>query len=488
MRRLAGVLGLACTAVLMLAAPVWAHTGLESSDPPEGAKIAGPLDTVVLTFNRPIDLAGKGVEVLDETGTVVKSKAQVDDETVTVELARPLPAGRYGIRWAVRSGDNHPVRDVFDFAVAGGSSTAAVGPAAERPPAAASTMTAAATVSDAEHNADGLSRALAADPTASIRPLDQGLRAVFTAAALGAIGMLAFLLAVWDGPRREARRLTRLTSRMAGLAVVVVLAQPFVRAARSAGGWGGALAALPTTLTGVNAAGMGLRLVGALLLATGLGALRRFLCTTASPVAGGAVDLRAAPIAIAEAAPAASTARRVAAAPAAVTGALLIVASYALVGHGATVEPRIVAVGATLAHITAAAAWGGGLLGLMITLWTRHRAGRRLYAGLIAARFSVLAAIGVGVAAGAGIALAALKLAAVSALWTTPYGRVLCAKVAIVGIIGGLGAYNHFVVVPQLRRGPGHAATRHLRWIGLIEVGLFAALPGLTSLLVDLAG
>jgi putative copper export protein len=274
------------------------------------------------------------------------------------------------------------------------------------------------------------------------------------------------------------------------LTAALVVAQVVVRAARAAGGWFAPLDAMVTSLQGGWTLGMGLRLAGAVMLAVGLSGLRRALCAYAPPIAGAAVDVLAPPPAVVVPhRPRPLTAgQRIAAAPTAVAGAALIIASFALVGHAATAEPRAVALGAVIAHITAAAVWGGGLLGLVITLWARHTSGRPARAGLISARFSVAAAVGVGVAAAAGIALATVRLDAVPALWTTAYGRALLAKVTVVAVVGVMGAYNHFVVVPALREDPDHRLVGHLRWLGLIELALLVIVAGLTSALVSLAG
>lgn len=478
MARVAVLAGLLCLLVLGVAAPASAHTELASSDPSEGATVDGPLDALTLTFSRPIELAGKGVQVLDANGDVVAADTDVTGAVVIVQPMQALDGGRYGVRWAVRSGDAHPIRDSFAFAVRGSA-------AADTTDDGAATGAAAATTTERD---DGeLERALAADPVAGLRRLDQSLRAVLYAVALGALGVFAFLLVVWDGPRREVRRLTRLTSRLAGLAATVVLVQVIVRAARTAGGWSGALGALPLTLSGEYVVGIALRLVGAVLLAAGLVRLRATLSRVAVPIAGGAVDVGTRPVAVTRP-PRVSPLRRVAAAPAAVIGALLLVASFAFVGHAVTAEPQIVARTAVMAHVTAGAVWGGGLLALVVVLWSRHRARTGYRAGLLVARFSVLAAGGVTLAALAGVALATVRLASVSALWTTSYGLALVAKVAVVGVVGAVGVYNHFTVVPALRSDPEHTTVHHLRWLGLAEVALLVVVAGLTSVLVGLAG
>lgn len=172
----------------------------------------------------------------------------------------------------------------------------------------------------------------------------------------------------------------------------------------------------------------------------------------------------------------------------AILGALLLIGSFAFVGHAATATPRAVSIAAVVAHTAAAATWGGGLLALLVTLSARRRMGMPLRAGLIATRFSVAATIGVMGAAAAGVALAAVRLDDITALWSSAYGLVLVAKVAVVGVIGAIGAVNHFVLVPHLRTDPDHRARDHLRRLGLVEVTLLVVVAALTSALVGLAG
>lgn len=99
----------------------------------------------------------------------------------------------------------------------------------------------------------------------------------------------------------------------------------------------------------------------------------------------------------------------------------------------------------------------------------------------------MIATVGVVLAA-AGVALATVRLEDVAELWTSSYGRVLLAKIVAVGVVGGLGVYNHFVVVPVLRRDPDHAVGHDLRRLGLVEVIALVLVVGLTSALVGLAG
>lgn len=119
MARVALFAGVLCMIVLGVAAPASAHTELASSDPSAGATVDGPLDVLTLTFSKPIELAGKGVQVLDANGDAIAAEADVAGAVVTVQPTQVLDAGRYGVRLAVRSGDAHPIRDSFAFAVRG---------------------------------------------------------------------------------------------------------------------------------------------------------------------------------------------------------------------------------------------------------------------------------------------------------------------------------------------------------------------------------
>jgi copper transport protein len=277
-------------------------------------------------------------------------------------------------------------------------------------------------------------------------------------------------------------------ARLATGVVVVVAAQVGVGAARSAGriDIDRAFAELPAMVGGPYGAGIALRIAGAVLVLAGLPLLRRTLRRAATiPIAGGAVDVLP-PLPRAQADQLPSARQRWRAAAVSVVGALLLVASFALIGHAATAQARAVASVATAAHVLAGGIWAGGLLALSRTLFHRHRAGVPRQAGLMAVRFSVLATVGVLLAGAAGVALAAMRLDSVAALWTTAYGVALSAKVGVVLVVIGIGAYNHFVVVPVLRRNPDHSVVNRLRRLGLVEVALLSVVVALTSVLVSL--
>jgi copper transport protein len=81
-----------------------------------------------------------------------------------------------------------------------------------------------------------------------------------------------------------------------------------------------------------------------------------------------------------------------------------------------------------------------------------------------------------------------VRLDTLAELWTTVYGYALLAKVTVVAVVAAIGAYNHFVVVPTLRRVPDHVIGLRLWRLGLIEVVLLVVVAALTSVLVAFAG
>jgi copper transport protein len=100
-------------------------------------------------------------------------------------------------------------------------------------------------------------------------------------------------------------------------------------------------------------------------------------------------------------------------------------------------------------HLVAAILWVGGLVALAACVWPLAPSLRRsAFLG-----FSRIATVLVAVLVLAGTYLSISRLPAVSDLWTTGYGQVLLAKIAIVCLALSWGAFHHFVVRPRLERG-----------------------------------
>lgn len=137
--------------------------------------------------------------------------------------------------------------------------------------------------------------------------------------------------------------------------------------------------------------------------------------------------------------------------PALVVSAVLIVGSFLLMGHVRTHGPRAAVLAATLAHVGAAAAWFGGLLGLGYGLRQARddiRASGRLLVAFARTMSVVLALL---LAAGAGLTV--LYLPSPGALVHSAYGEVLLVKLAVVATALVLSAANHRRLVPLAETG-----------------------------------
>ncbi|MBL8670588.1 MAG: copper resistance protein CopC/CopD [Alphaproteobacteria bacterium] len=162
----------------------------------------------------------------------------------------------------------------------------------------------------------------------------------------------------------------------------------------------------------------------------------------------------------------------------AIGGAALLVAGVALTGHQATAEPRPLAAAAAVAHGLAAALWVGALPGLLRAI---AAAGTSDAAALLR-QFSRRAPAIVAVLLLAGLALAWLQLRSFEALASTPYGRILMAKLAAVALMLALGALNRWRLTAELAAGRSGARTRLRASIGA-ELLLAALAVAATALL-----
>lgn len=120
---------------------------------------------------------------------------------------------------------------------------------------------------------------------------------------------------------------------------------------------------------------------------------------------------------------------------------------------------------------------GGGLwLGTLVVIVTA--APRALRPRLLQA-FAPVATTGVGMVGLAGLIMSISYLGAVSALWTTDYGRELGLKGAVVGLALAMGAANW----RALRRNRGH----HRMHLPTVEASLLLVIVALTAWLSETA-
>lgn len=391
MIRLLAVCGAACA--LLVATPTggWAHAILQSTSPADGARLKAGPEGVSLSFNERVSTPPGGIRVFATDGSRVDAGDAGrggEPSTVQVGLGDGLADGTYITSWRVISADGHPVKGAFLFQVG-------------QAKAADESVIAALLAGGDDTLWGGLAGV--------------GRWLEYAAGLLAAGGVVFLLLVHRGGPGGEARRLRRLV-RLAGLAAgVLTLAgiplQTVLTTGLGAAGLadGAALARTAASSFGASAA---VRLAGLALIGVGLARPLRL------KVAGGA-------------------------------GAAVVAVSFLLVGHTVTDEPRLLIVGADLAHVGAAAVWFGGLVLLATTLATRDPDGDPVAAAGLVAGFSRLATAAVVVLAAAGVGLAWVEVRAVRAL-ATPYGATLVAKTGLALAVLAVGAYNNRRLVPAI--------------------------------------
>jgi copper transport protein len=287
-----------------------------------------------------------------------------------------------------------------------------------------------------------------------------GTRLLGDGGALLAAGLAAFLALAHDrGPERPAlRRLLRVAAGVGALGILVELP---VRAALATG-------LGPDSLTAPGVAG---QLLGD---RVGIGMAVALLTLLFLAVDGGSDRLLAG------------------------GGVVALGVALALSGHTATTSPEVLAVGSDAVHVGAAAVWLGGVVGCLVVVAARRRAGTS--GAAVVVRFSGVAGVALAGVAVAGSALGWTQVRSLHALTSTSYGQLLIAKVAVVGLVALLGGLNRYRLVPILERDrpdepadeqPGEphplsaTVTRLLRRTLAAEAALLLVVVGVTAFLVD---
>jgi putative copper export protein len=126
------------------------------------------------------------------------------------------------------------------------------------------------------------------------------------------------------------------------------------------------------------------------------------------------------------------------------------------------------------AHLLAAAAWTGGLVGLVVAL--RSLDGDATAIGGLLHRFARSMTVVLGLLLAGGIGLAVCILPAPGAIVRTAYGQVLLIKLAMVLGVLVVSAANHRRLVPLARRGSARAVQVLRMNVAVEQVGILAVL------------
>jgi copper transport protein len=167
-------------------------------------------------------------------------------------------------------------------------------------------------------------------------------------------------------------------------------------------------------------------------------------------------------------------------------GSLVALSSVLTTGHTRTVEPTWLMGLLDLVHVSAAAVWSGGLLGLGLHLLAaRRRPAEAVAAASVVVRFSTVAGVLVGLLGVSGIAMAVLVLERPADLTGTGWGRALLAKLALVAVVGVLAGWNRYSLVGAVRRrGAPAEQWRRLRSAVVDEAVVVVVALAVTGVLV----
>ncbi|MER5198022.1 CopD family protein [Streptomyces sp. NPDC002755] len=156
-----------------------------------------------------------------------------------------------------------------------------------------------------------------------------------------------------------------------------------------------------------------------------------------------------------------------------------VVLAEALRAHPPTESTPMIGSGLTVVHLTCSALWAGGLLNVLRTLrrWDDTEAGAALL-GLYARVAAVLFA---GITA-TGLCSSLRRMPSgtvLEQLTTTAYGRVLLAKVLVVGAVALLALWAR----TRLRRAPDPLAACSPARVEIVALGVVVAVSGLLTAL-----
>jgi putative copper export protein/methionine-rich copper-binding protein CopC len=442
-------------------AMLYAHARLERSDPPANARLARVPREIRLTFTEAPESAVSSLSLIGpDSQSVSLGAIRVPTDSLKVLVAEVLGRmreGSYLVRWRTATADGHPLNGAFRFIIEPGAEGLATGaPAGDttRPAATADTAPAAAPVDDGAH-----------DVARSIGYVI--IRWVTLASLVLSIAAPAFVVLVlprlWTaGDDLSGAVAPAARERVRRVGVVAAAALLLTGGAR--------LSAQSIALHGVTGAMDPARL-GALLTATVWG--HAWILQSLSAV----VLLMAVILA----------GRRPGAWKLALALCLPLAIGTSLSGHAAAAEAGVaLAVTLDTLHVLGAATWIGGLAVLIVAAIPSPAASATRPAAVSALvnAFSPVALACGGLVVVSGVIAATLHFNAPGELFTTDYGRVLLAKIALVIAALSAGAFNWRRVRPALARGD---AAGTLRRSASLELAAATLILLVTAILVATA-
>lgn len=164
--------------------------------------------------------------------------------------------------------------------------------------------------------------------------------------------------------------------------------------------------------------------------------------------------------------------------------AVAFAASLAWIGHaGSTAgEAGYLHLAADALHLTATAAWIGGLASLILFLGAAHQSKAILVTRDVVRRFSIMGMVSVLTLLLTGFINAAILVGSIHTLIVTDYGRLLLLKLVLVALMLILALINRLVLTPRLAPF-GNGALRWLTRNSTVELALGLAILAIVGLL-----
>lgn len=425
---------------------VLAHPRLTSSLPAANDTVRTRLASLRLTFSEPVDTNYTSLILIDAAGneytTTLKPARDNPRRQLEFGVSASLPDGILTARWKAAGSDGHAVTGDYFIVIVS-------------QPAAALSMHAP---SPAHHAPAAALPSILKPESSPLWALTRWLNFIALVLMLGAVvfrfGILDRLRAALDSAATGAayRRATILASTAAIVGIVSNLA----RAALQSGSLHG-----PDRMWDIQ-------LIGAMLTRTTWG-IAWLIQTSATGL-----------YALLLSRPSAGDRRWIGAA----LCAAAIAPTPAFSGHAnAVTEWHALAIGADSLHVVGAAGWLGCLAFVLFAGLPAAHNGLKPDADVarLILAFSPVALVMAGIAVSTGVLSAVLHFSSLHLLWTTPYGKALLIKVAIVLTTAATGAYNWRIVTPRLGTPDG---TAHLKKSAGVEVFIAIAVIAITAVLV----
>lgn len=429
---------------------VSAHASISSSNPADGSVVEELPEFIEIVFNEKVTVAEGSVRLVDAKGGTTDLVERSNEPAgagarVRWDLPERTPTGWYAVAWRAVSADGHGINGTFTFFY--GDPDAAAGSAKAQ-------------------EVD--------DPTAKFINISHLLRGGTYLSVLLAVGLLAALWAVSGPLAATADPVIANTLRRAGTtaAILGLVLTPLTLLNNAlllnGGSWESISIIMQIVLQSSAGAALLVRMSALFGLCTAV-----LLITEKGTRIVGAVIGAAAGIGLA--------------------------LSFAMGGHVAVVPWRIPGSIGEVLHLVAASVWLGGIPGVAWILARRKQLTTPAVAEIVD-RFSKLATASVIAVFVGGTILSVTMFTSPAEIVTTRYGVTLLVKFLLVGIVGGIGAYNHFVLVPALRKAAatdapaedgtptdtsstGGAERAHMRRSLLAEAGMLLAVVVATGAL-----